>query len=194
MVDRGGSTTSVLESQLAEILGEMKAMRSELTLQGARVAQLEGEQAATPTLAPAKLATARQRAQMLAGCAPHQFGEKRLRAKQTVLGVEAPPWQDEEEELAMEAATPATSTDELLKLALVGLLKKERRGKPKIVGISEEGSDGSEGDGLGSVMGARSTMALERLHKAMLEHPGAFADRMENLAAAVDGGSVSSSV
>ena len=94
----------------------------------------------------------------------------------------------------MEAATPATSTDELLKLALVGLLKKERRGKPRIVGISEEGCDGSEGDGLRSVMGARSTMALERLHKAMLKHPGAFADRMENLAAAVDGGSVSSSV
>ena len=89
-------------------------------------------------------------------------------------------------------AAETSSTDQLIRTALVTLLTQQQKKKKKvrIPGLVEDGSDDDEGDGLGPISGARGTLALEKLHRAMQKHPGAFADRMEVLAAAVDGSEV----
>ena len=61
---------------------------------------------------------------MVAGRGPAQHGERRLRAGGAAASAAAPPWEDGEDELEEEGAVDGASTDNLLKLALVSILKK----------------------------------------------------------------------
>jgi len=74
------------------------------------------------------------------------------------------------------------STNEMLRLALISLLKQ----KKKIAGLVNS-DDSDADDGLGPLAGSRHSMALEKLHTAMRRPPAPFATRMETLAADVAG-------
>jgi hypothetical protein len=89
-------------------------------------------------------------------------------------------------------ALQGSSTDDLLKAALLTILQKPGGRKKSLPGLDPE-SDDEKGD-LGAMSGARHTIALEKLHSSMRKHPEMYADRMEALAAGVLGASVQSDV
>jgi hypothetical protein len=93
---------------------------------------------------------------------------------------------DSEEEEAVEETGGAGDLDQMMKLAMMELLKGKQKKKTKhIPGIPsyEAGSSSDEGGG-GGITGSKGSSAHESLRQSMRKHPKAFRERVQQRMAA----------